>query len=102
NFIFVSTVIAILLSFFYLIIHFYEQILRFFLKIKILFLLLVAGFIYLGFQIAKNTGQEFMPALDEGSFLLMPTAMPHSGMQVNISNLRMLDMAVNAIPEVET
>lgn len=102
NFTFVSTVIAMLLSFFYLIIHFYEQILRFFLKIKILFLLLVTGFIYLGFQIAKNTGQEFMPALDEGSFLLMPTAMPHSGMQVNISNLRMLDMAVNAIPEVET
>jgi copper/silver efflux system protein len=102
NFLFVSTVIAALLSFFYLIIYFYEQILRFFLKIKILFLLLVGGLIYLGFQIAKNTGQEFMPALDEGSFLLMPTAMPHSGMQVNISNLRMLDMAVNAIPEVET
>src|SRR5690625_6507722 len=24
-------------------------------------------------------GQEFMPTLDEGSFLLMPTAMPHAG-----------------------
>ena len=43
-----------------------------------------------------------MPALDEGSFLLMPTAMPHSGMQENIKNLRLLDMAVTAIPEVET
>ena len=43
-----------------------------------------------------------MPALDEGSFLLMPTSMPHSGMQENIKNLRLLDMAVTAIPEVET
>lgn len=43
-----------------------------------------------------------MPALDEGSFLLMPTAMPHAGMQENIKNLRLLDMAVTAIPEVET
>ncbi len=43
-----------------------------------------------------------MPALDEGSFLLMPTSMPHSGMQENVKNLRLLDMAVTAIPEVET
>ena len=43
-----------------------------------------------------------MPSLDEGSFLLMPTSMPHSGMQENIKNLRLLDMAVTAIPEVET
>ena len=43
-----------------------------------------------------------MPALDEGSFLLMPTSMPHSGMQMNVANLRALDMAVTAIPEVET
>jgi copper/silver efflux system protein len=26
-----------------------------------------------------GTGKEFMPSLDEGSFLLMPTSMPHSG-----------------------
>lgn len=43
-----------------------------------------------------------MPALDEGSFLLMPTSMPHSGMEENIRNLRLLDMAVTAIPEVES
>ena len=43
-----------------------------------------------------------MPALDEGSFLLMPTSMPHSGMEENIRNLRLLDMAATAIPEVET
>ena len=43
-----------------------------------------------------------MPALDEGSFLLMPTSMPHSGMEENTKVLRLLDMAVTAIPEVET
>lgn len=45
--------------------------------------------------------KEFMPALDEGSFLLMPTSMPHSGMEANQRYLRQLDMNVQAIPEVE-
>jgi Cu(I)/Ag(I) efflux system membrane protein CusA/SilA len=46
--------------------------------------------------------KEFMPSLDEGSFLLMPTSMPHSGMEKNQEILLMLDMAVVAIPEVES
>jgi Cu(I)/Ag(I) efflux system membrane protein CusA/SilA len=46
-------------------------------------------------------GKEFMPALDEGSFLLMPTSMAHAGIQQNREILRYLDMAVTAIPEVE-
>lgn len=46
-------------------------------------------------------GEEFMPALDEGSFLLMPTSMPHSGIEENKRVLKMLDMAVSAIPEVD-
>lgn len=44
--------------------------------------------------------KEFMPALDEGSFLLMPTSMPHSGMEANTEYLRQLDIRVQAIPEV--
>ena len=44
--------------------------------------------------------KEFMPALDEGSFLLMPTSMPHSGVEANIRYLQQLDMRVQAIPEV--
>ncbi|MCB0634646.1 MAG: efflux RND transporter permease subunit, partial [Lewinella sp.] len=55
-----------------------------------------------GVIIALRTDWKFMPALNEGSFLLMPTSMPHAGMQENIKNLRLLDMAVTAIPEVET
>ena len=102
NFLFVAIISGVLIGSFYVVIHFYEKILRFLLRIKLLFLLLVGGLIYFGIQIAKNTGQEFMPALDEGSFLLMPISMPHSGMQMNLANLRALDMAVTAIPEVET
>lgn len=46
-------------------------------------------------------GEEFMPTLNEGSFLLMPTSMPHAGMGANLATLKQLDMRVNAIPEVE-
>lgn len=47
-------------------------------------------------------GKEFMPALDEGSFLLMPSNMPHTGVEENIKVIRLLDKRVNAIPEVES
>ena len=46
-------------------------------------------------------GKEFMPSLDEGSFLLMPTSMPHSGVEYNREVLGQLDMLISAIPEVE-
>ena len=101
NFLFVATVIGLLVGIFYLVIHFYEVLLRFFLRMKFLFLLLVCSLVFLGFRVFVQMGEEFMPALDEGSFLLMPSAMPHTGTQENIKNLRLLDMAVTAIPEVE-
>ncbi|PKO98160.1 MAG: cation transporter [Bacteroidetes bacterium HGW-Bacteroidetes-8] len=46
-------------------------------------------------------GKEFMPALDEGSFLLMPTSMPHSGVEYNRKVVGQLDMMLTNIPEVE-
>ena len=46
-------------------------------------------------------GNEFMPALDEGAFLLMPSSMPHSGMTQNKEIIQQLDMRISAIPEVE-
>lgn len=48
-----------------------------------------------------GTGKEFMPSLDEGSFLLMPTSMPHSGVEENKRIVQQLDMLVATIPEVE-
>ncbi|MGM0460064.1 MAG: efflux RND transporter permease subunit [Bacteroidota bacterium] len=47
-------------------------------------------------------GQEFMPTLDEGSFLLMPTAMPHVGSEEALAIMREIDMRVADIPEVES
>lgn len=46
-------------------------------------------------------GKEFMPSLDEGAFLLMPTSMPHAGVEANKQVVQQLDMLVTAIPEVE-
>jgi Cu(I)/Ag(I) efflux system membrane protein CusA/SilA len=46
-------------------------------------------------------GKEFMPSLDEGSFLLMPTSMPHAGITQNKIVVQQLDMLVSNIPEVE-
>ena len=48
-----------------------------------------------------GVGKEFMPPLDEGSYLLMPTTMPHSGVEENIEVIRLLDKRVTDIPEVE-
>ena len=45
-------------------------------------------------------GKEFMPSLDEGSFLLMPTSMPHSGIAYNRKVVGQLDMLLTNIPEV--
>ena len=45
-------------------------------------------------------GKEFMPALDEGEFLLMPTTMPHSGIEENLEVIRHVDKNLNDLPEV--
>ncbi len=47
-------------------------------------------------------GKEFMPPLDEGSYLLMPTTMPHASIGEVTDVLRKQDMAIRGIPEVET
>lgn len=46
-------------------------------------------------------GKEFMPPLDEGSYLYMPTTMPHASISEVHDILRKQDMAFLAIPEVE-
>jgi Cu(I)/Ag(I) efflux system membrane protein CusA/SilA len=48
-----------------------------------------------------GTGKEFMPTLNEGSFLLMPTSMPHTGIEKNLEYIEILDKRLNTIPEVE-
>lgn len=101
NYLFLILLTGLILIFFYALIKYYEQILQTLLKAKLLFFLFVFLLIFQGYRVFNNSGEEFMPALNEGSFLLMPTAMPHASVAENAKNLRLLDMAVTAIPEVE-
>jgi Cu(I)/Ag(I) efflux system membrane protein CusA/SilA len=52
-------------------------------------------------KIFPGTGNEFMPSLNEGSFLLMPTSMPHSSIEKNLQYIETLDKRLSVIPEVE-
>jgi len=128
NILFAVVLVALVLGILMTIVRYYRPILRWslankwkFLAIPILIVLLgiltwrgtdrVFGFMPDGvkgtraWRAVQNTfpgiGKEFMPALDEGSFLLMPTTMPHSGIGENLEVIALLDRKVNAIPEVE-
>ena len=46
-------------------------------------------------------GREFMPSLDEGSFLFMPVTMPHASIGEALDILQKQDTHIAAIPEVE-
>jgi copper/silver efflux system protein len=102
NLIFVSLICFGLLAIFYLFRKYYTRILRWALVNKVLFLSIPAVIVVFGVLIMQNTGKEFMPSLNEGSFLLMPTSLPHSGVAENKRVLQQLDMAVASIPEIET
>lgn len=102
NLLFVGLISFGLLGVFILFRRYYVDILRWALQNKVLFLSIPTTFVVLGLLIMQNTGKEFMPSLDEGSFLLMPTSMPHSGVEENKRVLQQLDMAVANIPEIET
>ncbi len=128
NFGFVAILIASILGLLLLIVHFYVPILQWALKNKWKFLSLPIFTILFGIlawqganrlfgfmpESVKNTsawnsfehtfpgiGKEFMPSLDEGSFLLMPTSMPHTGIEMNQEYVELLDKRLTTIPEVE-
>jgi Cu(I)/Ag(I) efflux system membrane protein CusA/SilA len=128
NLLFVVATVGVILGFLMLIIKYYTRLLTWCLENKWKFLsapvfIILFGIVaWQGFdkifgfmpQFAKtNTvwtnlsekfpgvGKEFMPSLNEGSFLLMPTTMPHSGVSENVDVIRKLDRNLNAIPEVD-
>ncbi|MCA9167593.1 MAG: efflux RND transporter permease subunit [Planctomycetales bacterium] len=47
-------------------------------------------------------GKEFMPPLDEGSFLYMPTTMPHASIGEAMDVLQLQNKLLVSIPEVES
>ena len=102
NLLFVTGCIAIILALLWLLVIYYERILRWCLNNRWKFMLLPIATILCGILIWKRIGQEFMPSLNEGSFLLMPTSMPHTGIEQNLNYIEALDKRLAAIPEVET
>lgn len=127
NLLFVGSLIGLVLIFMLFIIKSYSRILNWALANKVKFLCIPVAVILFGIftwqgidkifsfmpdsikrsdtwaslnKTFPGLGNEFMPSLDEGSFLLMPTTMPHSGIEENLEVIRMLDKKVNAIPEV--
>ncbi|MFH1699696.1 MAG: efflux RND transporter permease subunit [Candidatus Zixiibacteriota bacterium] len=129
NYIFTAVLLGGILFIFQMFLRIYEPILRWCLNNKKLFLsfpafLIIIGLsIWLGFDSifgfapdwirstrlytsANHTfpglGKEFMPNLDEGSFLYMPTTMPHASIGEALDVLQTQDKAFASIPEIES
>lgn len=136
NFIFVVLAIAVILGMLWVLVLYYERILRWCLAHRWKFMMIPVvtvffgliiwmgfdktfgfvanGFEAIGWKTFRQTGfwqassnrfpgigEEFMPSLNEGSFLLMPTSMPHTGIEQNLSYIETLDKRISGIPEVE-
>jgi copper/silver efflux system protein len=128
NFVFVVVIVALLMLIFFVIQWFYKPMMRWCLRYKIIFLtipaivILIGASIWLGFStvtawapapfqesafskkmaaLFPGLGKEFMPALDEGSYLYMPVTMPHASIGEAMDQMQTLDMAIEAIPEVK-
>ena len=53
-------------------------------------------------RILPGIGREFMPPLDEGSFLYMPSLLPQGGLEPAIQVNSVQDRAIASVPEVES
>lgn len=102
NILFVAVIIGVILGLLWLLVIWYERILRWCLSHRLLFMSIPMATLVCGVLIWRQCGQEFMPTLDEGSFMLMPTSMPHTGVEENIRYCKILDRKIKAIPEIES
>ncbi len=129
NLLFVIILIGGLLFLFSLFVKNYTKLLKMTLNHRKIFfsvvgsLVLLGGMSWLGFNtffgwlpsFVKNSapisyishkfpglGKEFMPPLDEGAFLYMPTTMPHASIGEALDVMKKQDMAFQAIPEIES
>jgi Cu(I)/Ag(I) efflux system membrane protein CusA/SilA len=101
NLVFVFVLIGGWLLFFRVFQNYYPKILGWCLRHKLLFLSAPVLIIVLGLLIWSGLGKEFMPPLDEGSFLYMPTTMPHASIGEAIDIVAKQDEAFQSIPEVD-
>ncbi|MBM4103851.1 MAG: efflux RND transporter permease subunit [Planctomycetes bacterium] len=102
NLLWVIVIVGVLIGSFVLIIRFYEVMLDWCLRHKWLFLSLPTAMVVSGFVVWANMGKEFMPSLDEGSFLYMPTTMPHASIAEVTDQLSKIDAAIASIPEIDS
>lgn len=113
NLVLVTLIVGGVLAFFALFLRAFEGMLRWCLAHKALFLLMPLALITLGLMIWRGAPvsswrdtfpglqEDFMPSLDEGSFLYMPTTMPHASIGEAFDVLQIQDRAIATIPEVE-
>ncbi len=101
NMVFVGVLIALILTFFKFFQDVYPRLLGWCLQHKLLFAVIPLSVVIAGGAMWARMGEEFMPPLDEGSFLYMPTTMPHASIGEALEVVKKLDMAVSSIPEVE-
>lgn len=102
NFLMAALVVAATLVSVRLFEKYYTSILGWFLRYKAAFALFPLTVLLLGALSWSRMGEEFMPPLDEGSFLYMPTTMPHASIGESLDILQKLDRAIAGIPEVES
>jgi Cu(I)/Ag(I) efflux system membrane protein CusA/SilA len=128
NFIFVVSLVGGIMLIFFTFQRYYERMLRWALLNKAKFLALPGAIIVFGMIIwlglpallgwlpvpvqtwkpmAKmihafpGLGKEFMPPLDEGSFLYMPTTMPHASIGEAMEVLQYQDASLAMVPEIQ-
>ncbi len=53
-------------------------------------------------RLFPGLGKEFMPPLEEGTFLYMPTLMPHASIGIALDVLRQQNLAIKQVPEVSS
>ena len=91
-----GSVLGVILGFYAM----YPSVLRLCLRYKLAFLCLPVVICYGGLVSWQSLGRE-TPRLSEGSFLYMPTTMPHASIGEAVALLKLQDAAIRAIPEVD-
>ena len=100
NLLFVGCLTGGLLWFFHMFLKVYPRLLGWCLRHKAATLAVPFVLVVLGALAWSGLGEEFMPPLDEGSYLYMPTTMPHASIGEAQDVLSKLDKAMAGIPEV--
>lgn len=80
----------------------YDPVLRSALKYRKTTLAINVIALLITIPLIMNTGSEFMPPLDEGSLLFMPTMLPNVSITEAKRIVQVQDAVIKSIPEVET